>query len=61
MNVLRRRPLATSVISGVLFGLLGLVFGGGSTSPTGIALAILIGVVFAISMYQGIRRRRPPR
>ena len=60
MNVFQRRPLATSLIGGVLFGLLGLVFGGGWRSPAGIALAVLIGAVFALSMYRGLRRRRPP-
>ena len=61
MNLFQRRPLATSVIGGAVVGLLGLVVGGGWTSPVGIALAILIGAVFAISMSQGLRRRRPPR
>lgn len=60
MNVFQRRPLATSLIGGVLFGLLGLAFGGGWKSPVGIVLAIMIGGVFAISMYRGLRRRRPP-
>jgi hypothetical protein len=61
MNIFQRRPLATSVVGGVLFGMLGLVVGGGWKSPAGIGLAILIGAVFAISMYRGLRRQRPPR
>jgi hypothetical protein len=49
------------MVGGALFALLPLVLGGASPTPVGIALAALVGSVFAASMYVAMRRyRRPP-
>ena len=61
MDALRANPGLASVIGGALFAIVLLVIGGGSASSVGIALAIILGAIFGISMYRALRGpRRPP-
>jgi O-antigen/teichoic acid export membrane protein len=57
MELLRSRPGLTSIVGGVLFAALTFVLGGGR-GLLGVALAAVLGVVFAISMYAAARARR---
>ena len=58
MERLRSRPGITSVVGGILFGLVLLVVGGGDLTPVKFGLAAFLGIVFAVSMYAGFQRRR---
>jgi hypothetical protein len=51
----------TSLIGGILVATLLLAVGGGSASIAGVVLAVILGVIFAVSMYgAALRARRPP-
>jgi hypothetical protein len=61
VNVLRSHAALTSLIGGILFATLVLAFGGGSGSIVGVVLAVILGAVFAVSMYwAALRARRSP-
>ena len=61
MDVLRANPGLASFIGGTLFAILTLALGGGSRSTIGVALAVILGAVFGVSMYRALlRARRPP-
>jgi hypothetical protein len=56
--MLLARPGPTRAVAGLLFALSVLAFGGGSGSATGVVLAVVLGAVFAASMYRVMRRSR---
>jgi hypothetical protein len=61
MDVLRANQGLASIIAGTLFAIVLLLIGG-STSGVGVALALILGAVFGVSMYRALRRprRAPP-
>ena len=57
--MVRRNPGVTSIVAGVLFAvLMFLVGGGGRLDALNVALAAVVGGVFAVAMYQTARRGR---
>ena len=60
MDALRANPGLASFIGGTLFAIVLLAVGGGSRSTIGVALAVILGAVFTVSMYRGLRGRRSP-
>ena len=56
MDMLRSRPGLASTVAGVIFAVLMFVLGGGG-GVVGLALAALLGGVFAGSMYAVMRAR----